>query len=172
MKIIELSTEEKIKRNKLGKNIEKLQNSNICPTCKNFQDRFVFPEQTDKILFENDSFLILLEQYPRSLGHTIIIVKPHYEDISHLPENMIKEVYTLIHMCIKTLKTVLNAEKVYLCTMCDGKRNHLHYQLIPRYKGQSIGSKNFVKTRCLIVDYEEKVKSIKKELKNQLLNFS
>ena len=164
MKIIELNSEEKIKRNELWEKITKLQNSDICPTCKNFQDGSVFPEHTDKILFENDSFLVLLEQYPRTLGHTIIIVKPHYEDISYLPGNMIEEVYALIHKFINILKTVLNAEKVYLCTMCDGKRNHLHYQLIPRYKDQPIGSKNFVKTRGLVIDYQEIVKEIKEKL--------
>ena len=47
--------------------------------------------------------------------------------------------------------------------MCDGKRNHLHFQLIPRLKNDEIiGSKLFVKERgILVLDKEILSKIIK-----------
>jgi len=103
-----------------------------------------------------------LETYPRNLGHTIILVKPHYEDISELPTSMATEIHNIMHTAVSALKRVLMAEKVYMCTMCDGKRNHLHFQLIPRYRGDTIrGSKLFVKERLILKDCDDVVVQLK-----------
>lgn len=79
----------------------------------------------------------------------------HYEDISELPTELGAKTFKIINKCISAIKRVLHAEKVYLCTMCDGKRNHLHFQLIPRFKGDAIqGSKLFVKERLFLQSHE------------------
>lgn len=54
---------------------------------------------------------------------------------------------------IKLLKEEVGAEKVYMCTICDGKRNHLHFQLFPRLKGDPIGYGNFVREEGVLMDY-------------------
>ena len=62
------------------------------------------------------------------------------------------------------IKEVLGAVKVYMCTMCDDGRNHLHFQLIPRYEGNVIGSKLFVNERGIVeIDKEiiEKLRGVK-----------
>ena len=90
-----------------------------------------------------------------------MLVKKHFEDISELPANQLGHVYATIHHCIVALKKTLNAKKVYLCTMCDGKRNHLHYQLIPRLPEDVIlGSRVFVNQRKVLEDAESVISSL------------
>jgi hypothetical protein len=57
------------------------------------------------------------------------------------------------------------AEKVYMCTVCDGKRNHLHFALFPRLKGETIGFRNFVREEGIIMDYHETIELYKHKLK-------
>ena len=143
--------------------LKEIQEKNICPTCYNMKYGGIYPSFKERIIYENYKIVCFLEQYPRNPGHTIIPVKNHYEDISEIPDDIGKEVMNIIPIIIKALKRTINAEKVYLCTMCDGKRNHLHFQLIPRLKNDEIiGSKLFVKERgILVLDKEILSKIIK-----------
>lgn len=150
------------------KKLKEIQEKNICPTCYNMKYGGIYPSYKERIIYENDKIVCFLEQYPRNPGHTIILVKNHYEDISEMPEWIGKEVMHIIPIIINALKKTINAEKVYLCTMCDGKRNHLHFQLIPRLKGDDIiGSRLFVKERGVFVLDKEIVNKIKDCIKEE-----
>jgi len=139
-----------------------LRDKGICPTCQQFRTNEVHPSIQDQIFHDSDLMACFLEAYPRNLGHTIILVKPHYEDISELPTNMATEVHNVVQMAVRALKRILMAEKVYMCTMCDGRRNHLHFQLIPRYSGDTIrGSRLFVKDRLILKDCDDVVAQLK-----------
>ena len=141
-----------------------MQGDGICPTC----DGSIYPSAADRIFHETEHVICLLEQYPRNLGHTIVMVKPHYNDISELPPDLFSQVYATLHHTINKLKDYLQAEKVYLCTMCDGKRNHLHFQLIPRSISDTVrGSQLFVKQRQLLVDYHRDIKILSNMMLNQ-----
>lgn len=157
-----LSQEEQIEHKNLLAKIKTLQQAAICPTCQNLETGDVYPPNDDRVFYEDDILSCFLEFFPRNPGHTIILVKPHFEDISQMPLDMSARIFTVIHFTINSLKKVIPAEKVYLCTMCDGKRNHLHFQLIPRLTGDKVtGSKLFVKERCMLINYSEAVSNLK-----------
>ena len=65
---------------------------------------------------------------------------------------------------VNKIKEVLGAEKVYMCTMCDDGRNHLHFQLIPRDKNSIIGSNVFVKERGVCREDKETVELLRKTI--------
>ena len=169
MNVQELSKGDIAQRKELMQSLNSLKDSGICPTCKNFETHDIFPSIEHLTFYEDDLVACFLEIYPRNPGHSIVLIKPHYEDVSELPPDVGSAVYKIIHSTIACLKTVLGPEKVYLCTMCDGKRNHLHFQLIPRYKGDVIqGSKLFVKNRLLLQEPEDVVEHLGSEIKKQL----
>lgn len=56
-----------------------------------------------------------------------------------------------------------------MCTICDGKRNHLHFQLFPRLKGEPRGYGNFVRDEGIIMDYHETVQLYKNKMKEIIL---
>ncbi len=140
-------------REELGRRTEELARRGICYQCYDLQtggDLF----GDEHIVYEDDMFKVALEPYPRARGHTIVVYKPHREDISELSEEEAGRVFEVCVRVVKAIEEGLGAEKVYLNTMCDGPINHLHLQLFPRYPGEKIGSTRFVAPRGPLVDGE------------------
>jgi len=164
-----LTQKEQIQHQNLLAKIRALQQADICPSCQNLETGDVYPPNDDRIFYEDDLLSCFLESFPRNPGHTIILIKPHFEDISELPLDIGAKVYPVIHAVVTSLKKVIPAGKVYLCTMCDGKRNHLHFQLIPRLAGDKVtGSQLFVKERCMLVNYKEAVDNLKIQMNGSI----
>jgi len=132
------------------KNLEECRKKGLCPTCENQKHGNIYKEDPELTLYEDEIFLVKLEQEPRRSGHTIIIIKPHYEDISEMPLRLAVPFFVLTQKIIHAQLNVLGALKSYLVTMCDGGRNHLHFQLIPRYSGETHGKNVFVSERQTI----------------------
>ena len=166
MRVSSMSEADCSERKTIMNSADGLKNKGICPTCQNFESNDVYPSNRDRSFYEDDLLDCFFERYPRNPGHTIVLVKPHYEDISGLPVGASTHVFAVIQKVIAAIKEVLGSEKVYLCTMCDGKRNHLHFQLIPRYKGDHIrGSKLFVKEREILIECTDVRNQLKAEVK-------
>lgn len=129
-----------------------LVDQGTCPTCYDMtHDRCLYGDPTERILYENERFVCLLITNSRCPGHTIISTKQHYKDMMDLPPELCSEIYIFAQKVMIALKSVYDAESVYLCTMCDGPMNHFHVQMIPRYSYEQRGSMNFVKPR---ISYE------------------
>jgi diadenosine tetraphosphate (Ap4A) HIT family hydrolase len=145
--------------------IKEYQEEGICFSCLNFETGEVFPDD-GLMIYEDDLVRCQFEKYPRTIGQTIIVTKQHYEDISEMPLEIGTYILKISNAIIKLHKEILGAEKVYMCTICDGKRNHLHFQLFPRLIGDTIGYQNFVKEEGILVDYIETTKRYRDRLKD------
>ena len=144
-----------------------LVDKGICPTCYDKEhNHSLYGDNTNKILYENDLFECFLVGNPRAEGHTVISSKKHYKDMMEIPDDLCAEVFVFAKKVMNVLKSVYQAESVYLCTMCDGPMNHFHVQLIPRYAFEKRGSKNFVKERKEYEEDKEKIAEIRNLLKN------
>ena len=138
----------------------------ICPTCYDRRnDRCLYGDITDKLLFENDLFECFLVGNPRADGHVVISTKKHYKDMMEIPDELCSDIFIFAKKLMNILKSVYDSESVYLCTMCDGPMNHFHLQLIPRYNFEKRGAKNFVKPRMNYVEDKEKIEKIRNLLK-------
>lgn len=158
-------TIELIKNKKI--NVKELIDNGICPTCFNKENNNILYGSTkNTLLYENDNLEILLVTNPRSIGHTVIISKIHYKDMLEIPDNLCQEIYLIAKKTMNILKEVYKCESVYLCTMCDGPINHFHVQLIPRYKNELRGSKNFIKERKTYTFDKEKLTKLRELLKD------
>jgi len=162
MRLTLLDNNKLAERQAIAQRADQMRTQGICPTCRDMEHGDVYPPAKTRIFYENDLVCCMLEAWPRNPGHTIILVKPHFEDLSEMPVTIGSQIVPILHITVVTLKEVLGAEKVYLCTMCDGRRNHLHFQLIPRMPGDAItGSKLFVKDRCCLEDHAEPVERLR-----------
>jgi diadenosine tetraphosphate (Ap4A) HIT family hydrolase len=135
---------------RLRQTIEELQAKGICYACHDLKTGELFRDQ--HVLFEDSHFRVALDQNPRMRGHTIVLYKPHREDLSELTGEEAGRIFAFCVLVVRAIKEGLGAEKVYLNTMCDGDINHFHIQLFPRYAGDPIGSKRFVAPRGPVVD--------------------
>lgn len=144
---------------------KELTDRGICPTCYDREhNHIVYGDNKNQMLYEDKEIECFLCNNPRARGHTIISTKKHYKDMLELPDELCKNIYTFAKKVMSVLKEVYQAESIYLCTMCDGPMNHFHAQLIPRYKEEKRGSKNFVKPRKEYIEEPEKIKEIRKSL--------
>lgn len=78
-----------------------------------------------------------LDEYRK--GHTIVALKKHRRDITDTFTGAeLLDFMSLVNQVAQRLKDTLDAERIYVCSMCDGVE-HFHAHLIPRYKGDKTG---------------------------------
>ena len=103
----------------------------MCEFCKEIEK--------DRIVYEDGTWMAILDNYPVSEGHTLLIPKRHCETYFNLNSN---ECYTL-NATIGVVKMLLD-EKYHPdgynigcnCGEAAGQSiMHFHLHIIPRYKG-------------------------------------
>jgi diadenosine tetraphosphate (Ap4A) HIT family hydrolase len=167
MYVKELNEDERIELRNRNKKVKELQNKDICFSCQNFETGDIFPDE-GLIFYEDEKVRCQFEKFPRATGQIIIVAKDHYEDISEMPLELGTHILKISDAIIRLQKKIIGAEKVYMCTICDGKRNHLHFQLLPRLKGEPIGYKHFVREEGIIKDYHETSEIFKSKMEEML----
>ncbi len=112
-----------------GQDIDNLKQS--CPGYKGKCVRWVF---------QNDSCVAVLDPNQYTIGHTIVIVKSHRDDIADdtITEKEKHDFISAIHEVSKILISGVtnerrkHPERIYVASLSDGVK-HLHAHLIPRY---------------------------------------
>lgn len=134
----------------------------ICPTCFNRQHKgALYGDNSDKLVYEDSQIECFFVGNPRADGHMCVSTIDHYHDMSEAPDSINEKIIRFAKQLMIIIKEVFDCERVYLCTMCDGPNNHYHIQLIPRYRHEKRGSRNFVKERHSYVYDEEKFNKVK-----------
>ena len=124
----------------------------ICPTCFDREHNgALYGDNSDKLLYKDADIECFLVGNPRAAGHMCISAVEHFHDMSEAPDHLNEKMIRFAKQFMQILREVYRCERVYLCTMCDGKNNHYHLQLIPRYPHEKRGSSNFVKPRTAFV---------------------
>lgn len=149
-------------RDEVKEKIETLREQGICYVCHDLQTGAIFGTQS--VIYEDADFRVVLELHPRMVGHTIVLYKPHREDVSELAADETAHIFQMCVRVIQAIKQALGAEKVYLVTMCDGPINHLHIQLLPRYPGEAIGSKRLMDPRGTLTNAKSTAAAIRHAL--------
>lgn len=163
-----ITEKDKTQRDAINQKYSALVNQGICPSCQQFNTGDIFPNSTEYTYYEDSKVVALLETYPRGTGHTIIISKEHYADITDMPVELGCHIITVTHALVNALKNVVDAEKVYMVTMCSGELSHLHFQLIPRLKGEQIGGRVFSSERGVLSQYTKLIAALKQEVQRLL----
>ncbi len=141
---------------------KELTDLGVCPTCLNRKyNGAVFGDDSQLKIYEDKDIECLFVANPRAVGHMMISTQTHYHDMSEASDELNAKIIKFAKQFMIILKKVYGCERVYLCTMSDGPMNHYHVQLIPRYKNEERGSKNFVKPRKPYVYDETKVNKVK-----------
>ena len=150
----------------LSKTPAELVDMGICPTCFNRRHGGkLYGDISDKLIYSDSDIECFFVGNPRAPGHACISSVEHYHDMSEAPDGLNEKIVRFSSELMRVIKDVYSAERVYLCTMCDGPNNHYHVQLIPRYGYEKRGSSNFVKPRAEYIFDEEKLLKVRKRIK-------
>ena len=110
-----------------------------CPFCKIWESN---GSHSFKVLVVGEHCVSILDQYPVSEGHCLIIPKRHVGSIDELGDMELKDLYTVLHQTkILLIETYL--PDGFNIGINEGEAAgqtvpHLHIHLIPRYEGDVV----------------------------------
>lgn len=90
-------------------------------------------------IFEDDNVKVLLDAFPNSPGHTLIIPKKHFKDLDDIDMNTISNIIKVAKNIKLLLERKLNPESIVLIQNNGEaeKIKHFHLHLIPYYKEEN-----------------------------------
>jgi len=93
-------------------------------------------ENPSYTLFEDDVLKVMLDVFPNSTGHTLIIPKEHYKDLDDIPMDVLTHILEISKQIKPLLESKLNPESIVLIQNNgeEEKIKHFHLHLIPKYK--------------------------------------
>jgi diadenosine tetraphosphate (Ap4A) HIT family hydrolase len=109
--------------------------TNTCPLCEAGKE----PTSARPWLGETETSVVILDHYPSSKGHTLIIPKRHIGKLSDLNEQEQTDIWKLAMERLSELRAV-NPDNDYTLGVNDGvlagqTLPHVHLHIIPRVKG-------------------------------------
>lgn len=94
------------------------------------------------IIYEDDYFRVILDRFPSSLGHTLIVSKQHAENIFELDDETAQRLVPLAKKIASALKAAYNFDGLNVLqnngATAGQTVNHFHLHLIPRYENDNV----------------------------------
>lgn len=88
-------------------------------------------------LCEGRYTIAILDAFPATLGHTLIITKKHHENISTMTVDELKEVGEMQQTLVPAIQAVTSCEAYNLLSSTGALAGqivmHAHFHIIPRY---------------------------------------
>ena len=94
-------------------------------------------------LYEDENFRVILDVFPATKGHALIIPKEHYRNLYDLDKELAGKALILAKKMIHPLKEILGWDGFNLVQNNESAAGqtvfHFHMHLIPRYEGDGVG---------------------------------
>jgi len=108
-----------------------------CIFCK------IITNQFDSIcIYEDELFKVILDKFPASVGHTLILSKTHYENAYELGEREAEALGALMVKMTKLLQEKFGCDGLNVVqnngSLAGQVIFHYHMHLIPRYENDGI----------------------------------
>ena len=92
-------------------------------------------------VYEDDNFVVLMDKYPISRGHTLIIPKIHYDNLLIMPGTEVGRLYSLVPIIAGAIVTAVKADGFNVGQNNGKAANqivpHVHVHIIPRFNDDS-----------------------------------
>lgn len=103
-----------------------------CIFCK-----IVKGDMSSATVYENDEFKIILDRFPSSLGHVLIITKEHIQNIFEMPYDKAARMFELTVKMANVVKNQLKCDGINILQNNNEAAGqsvpHFHIHIIPRY---------------------------------------
>ena len=113
-------------------------------------------DSPSRTLYEDERFRVILDIFPLTKGHVLILPKEHYTNIYELPDEWCADVMKLAKKMAIKLKEKLGCDGINIQSnneIAAGQTIfHFHMHLIPRYKEESSEMLKFASEYGKIVD--------------------
>ncbi len=108
-------------------------------------------------LFEDDKIIIIMDAFPDSDGHILIIPKNHYVDYKDLPDDILLHINKYSKIYGDILMKKLNKDSLTILVNYGKSQvvKHFHMHLIPNFKSETKFSKEEIYNILMDVEYEK-----------------
>ncbi|MEM7250653.1 MAG: HIT family protein [Pseudomonadota bacterium] len=90
-------------------------------------------------VYETDQILVFMDLFPVETGHTLIIPKPHWENIFEMPPSALRDVVDVSKPIAEAIRKSLAPEGIQVFQLNGAAAGqtvfHYHMHLIPRWQG-------------------------------------
>jgi histidine triad (HIT) family protein len=89
------------------------------------------------MVYRKPGFLVIMDKYPISAGHTLLIPTKHYENLLQMPPSEVSRLYSLVPVLAKAVVSAVRADGFNV-----GQNNgiaanqiipHVHVHIVPRF---------------------------------------
>lgn len=118
------------------------------------------------VLYREEDFFIVMNKYPYSPGHFMIIPHFHTDKLEELDPNVWLKMSKKTQQGVSLLKDVIGAQGVNLGMNLGrvggaGIAEHIHFHLVPRWMGDTNFITSVGDTRVYSTDFEKIYKKLK-----------
>ena len=93
-------------------------------------------------IYEDEKFLVILDKFPSSLGHCLIMPKTPARNIFDLDEASARELYPLAKRIAVAVKSAVDADGVHILQNNEGSADqtvfYFHLHVVPRHKNDGV----------------------------------
>ena len=116
-------------------------------------------------VYEDENVLAFLDIYPCAKGHTVVVPKKHFADLSEMSISDWQSMSGGLAAILKKVQAILNPDGINL-GINNGKAagqavGHAHWHLIPRWNGDGGGSMHSIIRKGDDVDVKEVAEKFK-----------
>lgn len=112
-----------------------------CLFCKKPRER---KDRENLILYQGKYAFVVMNKFPYSSGHVMIVPKRHCLDLEQLDDQELKEIFNLLRISTRVLKSSLRPHGfnigMNLGKVGGAGEEHIHFHIVPRW----IGDTNFM----------------------------
>jgi histidine triad (HIT) family protein len=95
------------------------------------------------IIYQDNGFIAILDKYPISIGHTLVMPKKHFGRVADIPQEEFCALYARVHALNATITSRLAASASHISINDGIAANqlipHVHVHIIPRNPNDNAG---------------------------------
>jgi len=127
-----------------------------CVFCRKLKEK---KSKENLILYQGETVFVIMNKYPYTNGHLMVVPKRHCLNLEQLDNNELKELFDLLKASVRVLKSSFHPHGFNI-GMNIGKtggagEEHLHLHIVPRWAGDTNFMPVLGKAR-IISEYLEK----------------
>jgi len=127
-----------------------------CFFCRKLKEK---KSKENLILYQGKHVFVVMNKYPYTNGHLMVVPKRHCFNLEQLDNNELKELFDLLKASVRVLKTSFHPHGfnigMNIGKMGGAGEDHLHLHIVPRWAGDTNFMPVIGKTK-VISEYLEK----------------
>jgi histidine triad (HIT) family protein len=95
------------------------------------------------VVYQDEDYIAILDKYPISIGHTLVMPKKHFERVNDLSPREFSNLYARVYALNRIITSRMNASASHISINDGAAANqlipHVHVHIIPRSLNDSAG---------------------------------